>query len=161
MQPPSNRPGLNSTVPLAMAASVLRTAQPVFWPRSSARMALPVGSPAASCYGQRRHGDSSCLAAHGAQTRCASLILPSEGWSWSGWRRGPARITSPPSAPPGALCAPPLDKDHGAGIPPRRPSRDRELQAVVLRSSEHLGHHIRAQAVGLRDIGLGGAIPEP
>ena len=47
MPPPSNRPGLNSTVPLAMAPSALRTAQPVFWPRSSARIALPLGSPAA------------------------------------------------------------------------------------------------------------------
>ena len=52
MPPPSNRPGLNSTVPLAIAPSVLRTAQPVFWPRSSARIALPVGAPPASA-GQR------------------------------------------------------------------------------------------------------------
>jgi hypothetical protein len=56
MPPPSNRPGLNSTVPLAIAPSPLRTAQPVLWPRSSARIALPVGAPSASrCARSRRN----------------------------------------------------------------------------------------------------------
>ena len=52
MPPPSNRPGLNSAMSLAMAPSVLRTPQPVVWPSSSARMALPVRAPPASA-GQR------------------------------------------------------------------------------------------------------------
>jgi hypothetical protein len=47
MPPPSQRLGLNSTVPLAMAPSGLRTAHPVFWPRSSAKIAPPVKSPEA------------------------------------------------------------------------------------------------------------------
>jgi hypothetical protein len=39
MPPPSWRPGRNSTVPLVMTPSAVRTAHPVFWPRSRASSA--------------------------------------------------------------------------------------------------------------------------
>jgi hypothetical protein len=72
--PPSNRPGLNSTVPLAMAPSALRTAQPVVWPRSSARIAVPVGSPAASA----NAGTEIALASVRTARRVATaMIVPS------------------------------------------------------------------------------------
>ena len=74
MPPPSNRPGLNRAVPLAMAPSALRTAQPVFWPRSSARMALPVGSPPASA----TTGTEIALASLRTARRVeAAMIVPS------------------------------------------------------------------------------------
>ena len=46
--PPSNRPGRNSCMPLAMAPSRLRTAQPVRWPKSRARTTGDFGLPPAS-----------------------------------------------------------------------------------------------------------------
>jgi hypothetical protein len=52
MPPRSNRPSLNSIGPLAMAPSALRTADPAFWPTSSARTALPV-EPAVASAGRR------------------------------------------------------------------------------------------------------------
>ena len=51
MPPPSNRPGRNSWTPLAMAPSRLRTAQPVRWPRSRARITGACGGGAAIASG--------------------------------------------------------------------------------------------------------------